>query len=531
MSDIPHLIHLAIDGICWLVAEEDRERLLAAARSGWSGQVQRIAPQRRVVQIEGKAGPLLLKHFRTRGMAASLKVLLRGSLASQEWTALRKVRRLGLPVPKPVALGERKGLFHREGLLVTEALEDALPLGEYLFGDRRVRGQRRWQVVRGAARLLRRMHDAGVSHRDLHLGNILVRPAASTAELFLIDLQRVDMGASVSQKVRWRDLATLHGGCLEASRTDRLRFLKTYLAGPPPLLIDLKPLVAHLERRGIRHRFRVWRGRRQRCIAENQEFCPVRVGGLTGFARRASWNESLQHLFEGPHGIFSRPGVYLLKDSRTTTAGLVPSPPGVLFVKRYNYQGWGYALKDLFRASRARRVWIAANSLRMRGIPTPIPCAYLKRRRFRVLLESYLITEEVEGIGLVEFARRPCEPGASVLERRRLARQIAILVRRLHERGISHRDLKGQNIFLRGEGAGRYRPFLVDLDGVWLGRVSWRRRVRDLARLARAFPDQSAVTRTDRARFLKAYLGPRGGASWRRLWHSIAMIEARAHRV
>jgi tRNA A-37 threonylcarbamoyl transferase component Bud32 len=220
----------------------------------------------------------------------------------------------------------------------------------------------------------------------------------------------------------------------------------------------------------------------------------------------------------------------MLKDSRTTTVGLLPSPGGSLFVKRYNYQGLGYALKDLFRPSRARRVWIVANSLRMRGIPTPLVHTYLERRRFGFLLESYLITEGVEGIGLPEWLSRIHKSGASFLAKRLLITEIASVVRKLHTRGVSHRDLKGRNILILEKVPGRFEPLLVDLDGVRFGRVWLRRRAQDLARLAQAMSDQSAVTRTDRVRFLQAYLGPRGRASWKKLWSGIAMIQARLAR-
>ncbi|MBW8058514.1 MAG: lipopolysaccharide kinase InaA family protein [Candidatus Methylomirabilales bacterium] len=530
MRDDVQLVRFPLDGINWLVAEQDRERLLAASRTGWEGQVQRLIPGRRVIWIEGKAGPVLLKHFQAQGVKPGLKGLLRGSPASQEWTALQKARRLGLPVPRPVALGVRKGVLRHESFLVTEALDGALPLQTVLFGERSVRGRRRWDVIRAAAGVLRRMHDAGVSQGDLHLGNMLARPGVGADEVFLIDLQRAQVGARVREAIRWRDLAILHGGCREASLTDRLRFLKAYLAGPPPMSTDLKSLVAHLERRGLRHRFHVWQRRRWRCVAENQEFCPVQIGGFTGFARRASWNTSLQILCEEPECLLARPGVHLLKDSRTTTVGLIPSPSGSLFVKRYNYQGLGYAFKDLFRHSRARRVWIAGNSLRMRGIPTPLPYAYLERRRFGILLQSYLITERVEGVGLLESCGRFGEAGASFQEKWQVARESATLLRTLHERGVSHRDLKAQNILVGEELPRRFRPLLVDLDGVRLGRVGRRRRIRDLARFARSFRDQSAVTRTDRVRFLQTYAGPRGKPSWKKVWENLARIESRAHQ-
>ena len=528
MRDSPQLVRLPINGITWLVAEDDQERLLAAARAGWQGQVQRITAGRRVVRVDAEAGPVVLKHFRARGVGAILKGLLRTSPASQEWTTLGKVRCLGLPTPRPVALGEPRRSLYREGLLVTEALDGVLPLDEALFGEGRVRGHQRFEVIGGAARLLRQMHESGVSQWDLHLGNILARPQAGGTDFFLVDLQRVRVRTRLRKATRWRDLAVLHGGCFEASRSERLRFLKAYLEGPPPLPVNLRALAALLDRRGIAHRFRLWNWRKRRCVTENQEFCAVRVGRFSGFARRASWSEALQRLFEEPGAIFTRPGVEICKDSRTTAGGIIPSPRGSLFVKRYNYQGLGYALKDLLRPSRARRVWVLANSLHMRGTPTPLPHAYLERRRFRVLLESYLIIEGVEGLGLLEFADRCHGSGQSFLGKRRLTREIATLVRRLHDRGISHRDLKVQNLMVRGEGLERARPLLLDLDGVRIGRVSWRRRVRDLARLARDFSDHSPLTRTDRVRFLQAYLGSRDRYPWKKLWQRIAIMQARA---
>jgi hypothetical protein len=63
---------------------------------------------------------------------------------------------------------------------------------------------------------------------------------------------------------------------------------------------------------------------------------------------------------------------------------------------------------------------------------------------------------------------------------------------------------------------------MVDFDGVEIGPVSWRTRVKNLTRLERGVRDSTAVTRADRLRFLRIYLGPRFEDQWKKYWRRIA---------
>ena len=77
------------------------------------------------------------------------------------------------------------------------------------------------------------LHDAGLLHHDFHPGNILVRlERADQPELFMIDLDAMRKCRRVTWKLARQNLALLdHYFWLRSSRTDRYRFLKTYL-GP-----------------------------------------------------------------------------------------------------------------------------------------------------------------------------------------------------------------------------------------------------------------------------------------------------------
>jgi tRNA A-37 threonylcarbamoyl transferase component Bud32 len=420
-------------------------------------------------------------------------------------------------------LGESGGIAKRESFLVMEELEGAVPLASLVLEKNRLSTRKRWKLIAEVAALIRKAHDRGFYQRDLHLENFLVREGASQFEVFLIDLQRVFIGPVLGAGPRWENLAVLHGGCTTASRTDRLRFLRAYLSSPLPFPADIRRIAVDLERKGQRHRFRLWRSRQRRCVAENREFAKVQAGDFSGFTRRDFRNEGLGDWLARPEQIFERPETKIIKNSTTTTVGLLSCGGKSLYVKRYNRQTLGYAFKNLLRASRGRRGWIVFNSLRMRDIPAPLPLAYIERRRWRVLLESYLIAGAVPGENLAQIAKRCGEGKIRLRDKRVLVEELALLLRRMHDRGIAQRDLKSENIIAEQTGGGNWRISIVDADGISLGRVSRRTRAKNIGRLARSFLGQPAVVRTDRLRFLLAYLKAGERKRWKELWREVTL--------
>lgn len=94
-------------------------------------------------------------------------------------------------------------------------------------------------------------------------------------------------------------------------------------------------------------------------------------------------------------------------------------------------------MKDLFRSSRARRTWIAANSLHMRGIPVALPLAYLERRRLGILLESYFLTSGRKGVMLRDIFRRYDNVGYRFQDKRILLGEMARLLKKMHANGVA----------------------------------------------------------------------------------------------
>ena len=113
-----------------------------------------------------------------------------------EIQASEAARARGIPTPRIMAAAQYPaGLFYRADL-VTEFIPDASDLVESLFDTRRkgVGGAvDRQDALRAAGELIREMARAGLGHRDLHAGNILLRWQGAAPRAHLVDLDRCEV--------------------------------------------------------------------------------------------------------------------------------------------------------------------------------------------------------------------------------------------------------------------------------------------------------------------------------------------------
>jgi hypothetical protein len=225
-----------------------------------------------------------------------------------------------------------------------------------------------------------------------------------------------------------------------------------------------------------------------------------------------------------PDRLLMHPRCRIVKFQEKVIVGLVDSPAGRLYVKRYNVHAWRAAFAS---RSPAAAAWEAAAALRRLGFATPAPVAALEFRRGGLLRRSFFVTHEVAGALTADLRWQAilADPDAA---RRRAARRVFAerlgdLFRRLHAAGVYHNDLKDVNVLVTGPDA-RPEWVLLDLERVRLGHVSRRRRVKNLVQLARTLGPQA--TASDRLRFLAAYLGPAAGPAERRTWAETVLAAA-----
>lgn len=188
---------------------------------------------------------IYVKRYRYESLASRWKGVFRGNLfglsrARFEFEFLQEMRRRGLSAVRPIAYGERR----KRGLLfacflITEAAPDTQTLDRLIdpaAGSGELRGKQRRRLFDALAREVARMHQQGVIHGGLFGRNILVAPATNgTQPVYFIDPDRGGrlLDSPVRDEGVVSDLAQLLAtSATFTSRTERLRFLRTYFDRP-----------------------------------------------------------------------------------------------------------------------------------------------------------------------------------------------------------------------------------------------------------------------------------------------------------
>jgi tRNA A-37 threonylcarbamoyl transferase component Bud32 len=347
-----------------------------------------------------------LKRHRRRHWQDDLKSLVVPSRAFIEWKLLRHLRHLGITAPEPLAYAERRtwGVL-RDSCLITEALDDALPLKAFVPAtwDSPATGrafeQKRtfWTLLGGT---IAHLHERGIYFRDLHDGNILCRRAPGNAvELFFIDPAKARCRSRLTTAQRVRDLASLRSSPVFGSTASWLRFLKSYLAASGVSSLPWKEFFRTVEKIQQAAWERHLKSRNKRCLKKTTGFNVTRHDNETCYFRREfpedlvllALQKSSQQSSEGSgHCAWSgNIGSAVIKD--------LPSPSfPTVRVTRY-YYSWWQQVKSLLFWSAAKKAWFNANGLVVRDVSTPLPLALVEKRGLLGVRESTLLDAEPAG--------------------------------------------------------------------------------------------------------------------------------------
>ena len=485
-------------------------------------------------------GPrVIMKRYAVGGLVDWVKYCFKPSRAAAEWHVGRGLTAAGVPTAVPLAMAElRRGGVLRDAALLTREIPDAVHLNAFV--EAHLQGSARADELRGQAyarlaQIVRRMHDAGFVHNDLHGGNILFTGAPEAPDIRIIDLHSVVGPGRSSESVRWFDLVKLLHSMLTCSTPDeRLDLIRAYaVAGDSPKRelergLANGSLAPRLEKRLAAMEVKRVRSRTVRCLDRSSRFQISRVGGrrvhhlreLEPAAIRAAVEAHENTMFEGEPG-------EILKDARRSALtrqlfAADPSRPTVI-VKEFLPGGVLDRVKNLLRRPRAVSAWLGGNGLLVRAFDVAEPLALVRGGRLSgswfLLMEDLGERSRLDLVALESFAGElDAEQRAA---KHALLRAAGDVLQRLHARGVYHGDLKAVNLFVRATAQGPSIA-LADYDRVEFGvQVSDRRRVKNLGQLSASLA--ICITLADRLRFFRHYAAneERVLDTWKEWFHGV----------
>ncbi len=378
---------------------------LAEMLQNGAAMVVKHGPHRSVYRVALPGLDVFVKQNRVHNARAWLRQWLRPSKARIEWDKAFALAARGVATITPLALGECIGTAPGDSYLVSRTIDNAEALSTFLEHTlpifpraRQAHVRQRLAVVLG--QFVAAMHDAGVRPDDFHAGNLMVRLDDDEPQLFLIDLHAVHIGAPLTWTTARDNLVVLNRWfVMRVGRADRLRFWHAYHAvrfssdrSREARALDLE------ERTGISN-LAFWEARDRRCRETNRYYRRVRSSQATGHVVPELAPEAVAALLADPDEPFRRPGVKLLKDSRSSTVAelemIVNGLPCPVIYKRFRVTSWLDPWTAILRRTPALRSWVWGHGLRERCLPTPRPLAVLHRRRLGLPREGYLLTEKV----------------------------------------------------------------------------------------------------------------------------------------
>lgn len=174
-------------------------------------------------------------------------------------------------------------------------------------------------------------------------------------------------------------------------------------------------------------------------------------------------------------------------------------------------------IKNVFGFLRSRKEFRAGNALLQKGFLTPVPVLCGAEHTLFFMKKNFLITKAVPGERTYQYFQSrfqvPLSP-EQYAEKRALISAAGREIGRLHRQGIVHGDLRVGNIIINGTGSSAKFYFIDNERTMHYRDIPERKRLKNLVQLNMVRLPQ--ITKTDRLRFLNAYLSENAALAIRR---------------
>ncbi|MDT8311038.1 MAG: lipopolysaccharide kinase InaA family protein [Methylophaga sp.] len=336
--------------------------------------------------------------------------------------------------------------------LLSENTQGLLAIAYHWLPDARAFNEADLQQPEYCQQLLELMadlHQAGLTHEDLHVDNLLI----SAEKLYLVDYAAVKQLAEkpLGETASLNNLALLIVQFTDAGQQHLKDKFADYCA------LRNWPLTEKLSMQLEKAVKKAWRKRQRAYLKKCFRDCTMTAyhhSFRMEYAFRREFLNAVGTDFIDQLDRLIADGE-LLKDGNSATVAKVILDGQMLVIKRYNLKSFWHFLKRCGRPSRAANAWRFGRLLELIGLPTPKVLGFVEKRSGYFRKEAYLITE---WSAAEELSKRfpDLSPTGDV------ATQIESIFSLLAKYQLQHGDLKASNLLIDKNDCVQ----LIDLDAM-----------------------------------------------------------------
>jgi tRNA A-37 threonylcarbamoyl transferase component Bud32 len=466
-----------------------------------------ISGKRETWRVAALDGVYYVKISYQKSLFRKLLSLFKISKTDREIRAFQTLKGMNVLVPDLVAHKTVSGIMlPKEDYIVTKEVKGSKRLKDFYLNDFfSLSHKDKIKLICDFSNYIRTLHDKGIMHTDPNLGNFLIRQENGVNRFYLLDLGDVKIKPSVTIEERLTNLSLLNLNFYRRiPKNLRFYFFKNYMNGLISKKSDILKAINQIESMTIEFAKKTWGKRIYWCLGNNSFFDSIKKASLKiHFNRKWKDNEGFKRLLNFPDQYLDEGKGEILKNGRTVKAASVDIGDSKrLFLKRFNRKDFLHTFKNVFRFSRAKRVWMNSYGFELRGLPIPQPIAYMEDRRFRILRRSYVISEFIQDAHTMSSLFK--DSAITLEDRLSIMKLVGSEIGRMHMLGCLHGDLKWSNILIRRTN-GKYECFFTDLDGSKIKKkLSFSHIFNELARFYREMLNYKLCLAEEEA-FFRAY--------------------------
>jgi len=171
------------------------------------------------ILFRAKVYSIILKKYFNRGILDIFKALIFSTRAQKAFNAGQMLQQNGFLTPPAVACGRK--------FLMTLEVKDSTPLYQLLV---KLSSSEKQKMLEQFGQTVGRMHNKGIFHGDLRLGNVLVKKNNDKYDFIFLDNERTKKFSILPWRLRVKNLVQAFMIRENLTDNDKSLFLTSYLA-------------------------------------------------------------------------------------------------------------------------------------------------------------------------------------------------------------------------------------------------------------------------------------------------------------